>query len=177
MALLRPMRWPDDRESLRALDTSFTTDRILRLERRERAFVLQERPVAPPVRKAYPLAEEIDSLPSFDWARIAVDGGEPVGLATLRLETWNRRANLHHLYLAPAARGQGLGRALVEAAASAAAALGARCLWVETQTINAGAIRFYERVGFVWCGLDVSLYDPNAVGDEEVALFFIRPVP
>jgi ribosomal protein S18 acetylase RimI-like enzyme len=92
----------------------------------------------------------------------------------LKFETWNRRAVVWHFYIAPAYRGRGVGRALVEAAAAEAQNRNARCLWLETQNINYGAIQFYEHVGFRWCGLDMSLYDPQRVATEEIALFFVR---
>jgi ribosomal protein S18 acetylase RimI-like enzyme len=68
----------------------------------------------------------------------------------------------------------GVGYALLKATIEAARAREARCLWVETQTINYQAVQFYRKAGFVWCGLDTSLYDPSPVGADEVALFFSR---
>jgi GNAT superfamily N-acetyltransferase len=175
MIALRPLRWPDDRTSVLALDTSFATDRVYRLGRARRSLTLEEVPVAPPLRKSYPLAEQADELPALSWASVAVEGDAVVGLAAVGIEEWNRRALLRHLYVAPAARGRGVGRALVEAAAGEARRRGARCLWAETQTVNPGAVRFYERAGFAWCGADASLYDPRDVAAGEVALFFSRP--
>jgi len=54
---------------------------------------------------------------------------------------------------------------------------GARCLWLETQNVNASAVRFYLGAGFALCGLDTSLYDPDGSAGGELALFFARPVP
>jgi len=50
----------------------------------------------------------------------------------------------------------------------------AGCLWLETQNINYGAIQFYQRVGFTWCGLDLALYDSHGLAAGETALFFVR---
>lgn len=172
----RPLRWPDDRASLATLDTSFTTDRVYRLQRTDRSFNLEDVVVSPPVSKSYRLADDLDTLPTLDWAQIAEDSGVVVGLAAMRIGEWNRRANLEHLYLAPSSRGLGAGRAMVESALSEARRRKARCLWVETQTINYGAVRFYERVGFEWCGLDTRLYDERDVGGGEIALFFSRVI-
>lgn len=176
MIKFRLLCWPDDRASLMALDTSFTTDRIYSLQRTGRSFSLEEVAISPPVSKSYRLADDLDTFSTLDWARVADDGGIVVGLAAMRIEQWNRRANLEHLYLAPSARGLGVGRAMVEAALSDARRRKARCLWVETQTINYGAIRFYERIGFEWCGLDTWLYDERDVGGNEIALFFSRAI-
>ena len=176
MVVLRALRWPEDRASLLALDTSFTTDRVYRLERRAHSFALEEVSVATSMQKSYPLENEVDALPTFDWVQVASDGGAVVGMVAMRFENWNRRANLHHLYLAPAARRQGIGRVMIEAALSEARSHQMRSLWAETQTVNYAAVRFYECTGFTLCGLDTSLYDPRDANDGETALFFSRAV-
>jgi ribosomal protein S18 acetylase RimI-like enzyme len=176
LVVLRALRWPEDRASLLALDTSFTTDRVYRLERRAHSFALEERSIAPAVRKSYPLENEVDALPTFDWVLVAGDRDATVGMVAMRLEHWNRRASLHHLYLAPAVRRQGIGRLMIEAALREARAHQMRNLWAETQTVNYAAVQFYERTGFTLCGLDTSLYDPRTVNNGEIALFFSRPV-
>ena len=94
----------------------------------------------------------------------------------MTIEAWNRRAVLHHLYVAREARRIGLGQALVAAAIKTARDLKARCVWVETQTVNYAAVRFYRNMSFGWCGFDTSLYDPSDVGVDELALFFSRDV-
>jgi ribosomal protein S18 acetylase RimI-like enzyme len=75
-----------------------------------------------------------------------------------------------------AARRIGVGQALVASAFEAARDRNTRCLWVETQTINYAAVKFYRRAGFSWCGFDTSLYDTSDVDVDEVALFFSRDV-
>ena len=92
----------------------------------------------------------------------------------MTIEAWNRRAVLQHLYVTREARRIGVGNALVTAAMEAARDRNARCVWVETQTVNYGAVRFYRSMGFAWCGFATSLYDPGDVGVDEVALFFSR---
>ena len=176
MIALRPLRWPDDRASLMGLDTSFTTDRVFHLERMGDGFKLDEVAAEPPIHKSYSLAVDIDAIPSYDWAEICEHDHEIAGVATLTIEAWNRRAVLHHLYVTPEARRVGVGHALVTAAIGVARDRNARCVWVETQIVNYGAVRFYRSVGFAWCGFDTSLYDPSDAGVDEVALFFSRDV-
>jgi ribosomal protein S18 acetylase RimI-like enzyme len=173
---LRQLSWPEDRASLLALDTSFVTDRVYSLKQNFHSFTLEETSVAPPVQKSYRLESELDALPHFDWVQVAGDGGVVIGVIAMRLEHWNRRANLHHLYLAPGARRKGIGRLMIEAALQEASAREMRSLWAETQTVNYAAVRFYESMGFTLCGLDTSLYDPGTVNGGEIALFFSRPV-
>jgi ribosomal protein S18 acetylase RimI-like enzyme len=173
---LRPPCWPDDRESLLALDTSFTSDRIFRLERTDQMVTLVEVAADPPIHKSYSLAIDVDLFSRYDWVQIAEHDRKVVGMAVLTIEAWNRRAVLHHLYVTRAARRIGVGQALVESAFEAARDRKARCLWVETQTVNYAAVKFYRRAGFSWCGFDASLYDTNDVDVDEVALFFSREV-
>jgi len=176
LVVLRALCWPEDRASLLVLDTSFTTDREYRLERGDHSFALDEVSIIRSVQKSYPLENEIDALTPFDWVQVASDGGAVVGLVAMKLENWNRRANVHHLYLAPSAHRQGVGRAMIEAALKEAKRCHMRSLWAETQTTNYAAVRFYERTGFTLCGLDTSLYDPRDAVDGAIALFFSRPV-
>src|SRR5205085_249552 len=138
MIWLRDLPWPQDRAPLLALDPSFTSDRVYRPRRAGRSLTLAEAVASPPVHKCYPLAEAVESLASLDWVQVASDAGEVVGVAAMGLQVWNRRADLRHLYVGRVARRRGIGRALVEAAA--ARRRGARRLWVETQTINDGAV-------------------------------------
>ena len=65
---------------------------------------------------------------------------------------------------------------LLEAVDAFARSVSARCVWLETQNVNYPAIQFYRRAGFAFCGFDTSLYDPNDLIMEDVALFFARPV-
>ena len=97
-------------------------------------------------------------------------------MAALSYEAANRRAILWHLYVGPAYRRQGIGRALIDAMVVRAQHYQARCLWLETQDVNYGAIQFYRRVGFECCGLDLSLDDREAAATQETAVFFMRPL-
>lgn len=159
-----------------ALDTSLTVARVYRLIREGQSVALDAMTQSPPLTKRYDLAADQESLAQADWAHVAVHDGAIVGIAAMRYEEWNRRARLEHLYVERRARGQGVGRLLIESALIEAQAAGMRCVWVETQTLNASAIEFYGHLGFAWCGFDTSLYDPVSVEPNEVALFFVRAV-
>ena len=176
MIALRPLHWPDDRASLLALDTSFTTDRVFHLQQTNHGFKLDEAAAEPPIHKSYSLVDGVDVIPSHDWVRICERDHEVAGVASMTIEAWNRRAVLHHLYVTREARRIGVGHALVTAAIGAARDRDARCVWVETQTVNYGAVKFYRSVGFAWCGFDTSLYDSSDASVDEVALFFSRDV-
>jgi ribosomal protein S18 acetylase RimI-like enzyme len=174
MITLRALRWPDDREHLLALDTSYTTERIYHVVAAEQSFVLEDTPTAPAFSKAYALADHLDYFPTYDRVVVAEIDTTFVGVAALNYESWNRRAVLWHLYVAAAYRGCGVGRALIDDIVRAAQEHQARCVWLETQNTNYGAIQFYRRAGFQCCGLDLSLYDSEELAAGEIALFFAR---
>jgi ribosomal protein S18 acetylase RimI-like enzyme len=172
MLTLRPVRWPEDLPALTTFDTSFTTDRVYRVIQTEGSFVLKEELVDPPLHKAYPLTNLVEKLQTMDYTVVANLDSVISGFAAAKYEEWNRRVVLWHLYVAPQHRGQGIGRTLLDAVMTFARSTEARCVWLETQNINYPAIQFYRRAGFRLCGLDASLYDPQAFSGEEIALFF-----
>ena len=74
-------------------------------------------------------------------------GGEPLGCGALR-RIDAESAELKRMYVAPAARGQGLGRRLVEALETEARRLGVRRLVLETGIRQVAALALYEATGF-----------------------------
>lgn len=176
MVTIRPVHLPADCAPLLALDRSFTTDRVYQVARAAHAFVLEETAVRPPVRKEFPLADDLGEARAWEQGFVAERAGGVVGFAAVAYRQWNRRAELCHLYVSPQQRGQGIGRALMEAVVAAARGAGMRCVWLETSNLAYPAIAFYRRLGFEFCGLDVSLYDPLGAAGKETALYFARPL-
>jgi ribosomal protein S18 acetylase RimI-like enzyme len=74
---------------------------------------------------------------------------------------------MKRLYLAPAARGSGLGRALAQAVVEAARGLGYRELRLDTLGTMSAAIGLYERMGFVRIA---PYYGPTPAGTIFMAL-------
>ena len=72
---------------------------------------------------------------------VATDAGEPVGFIGL-LDCF-----VGGLFVHPSAHGRGVGRALIEHAAEVK-----RQLEVEVYALNAGALEFYQRLGFTRTG-------------------------
>jgi len=82
-------------------------------------------------------------------------------------------AMLWDIRVSPAARGHGVGSALVAAVDAWAAARGAQWLEVETQDINAPACRFYARQGFELRSTDADAY-PDLPNETQL-LWYKRP--
>jgi ribosomal protein S18 acetylase RimI-like enzyme len=96
-----------------------------------------------------------DLLPDPNTEFLLAAAGEddpPAGVCQLRyrLSVWTGADDcwLEDLYVEEAARGAGLGRALVEAAIERAAARECRRIELDVNEQNTAALAFYERLGF-----------------------------
>ena len=89
----------------------------------------------------------------------AFENDRLLGFAEGFLEVWNNRFRISNICVFdPAARGMGIGGALMEAIQRSAQASGARMIVLETQSCNENAIRFYRRHGFEIIGFDLYSY-------------------
>ena len=83
-------------------------------------------------------------------ALVATEGAAVVGLAHYLFHRSTTRLHdvcyLQDLYTAPAQRGRGVGRRLIEAVAAAAQAAGSSRLYWQTQATNAAGRALYDRV-------------------------------
>jgi ribosomal protein S18 acetylase RimI-like enzyme len=99
------------------------------------------------------IAERIRELLAGGDTAILLAGSGPDGLAILRfrlaITTPGLECYLAELYVAPARRGQGLGRALMNAAIDEARARGADYMDLGTSEDDVAARALYESLGFV----------------------------
>jgi len=101
-------------------------------------------------RLAAHLARKLAGGPPPGVLLVADDGGDgPAGFAALWLREGG--AYIDNLHIHPDLRGGGLGRRLLGEALVRLAALGARHAWLEALAGNAGALRFYARLGGRLC--------------------------
>jgi ribosomal protein S18 acetylase RimI-like enzyme len=173
MIRYRRLQWPRDRHRLDEIDVSYTTHRVYAVETMPLGFALVEAAASPPLTKRYRVAWE--ELTACTVAFVAERDELLLGAMGMTYQEWNRRAVISHLYVDRAARSCGIGTQLLDAAKREAELLHARCLWVETQNVNAAAIRFYQRNAFTLCGMDRALYDPRDAPGE-IAVFFSSPL-
>jgi ribosomal protein S18 acetylase RimI-like enzyme len=105
-----------------------------------------------PTPGARALAERVRRLLLDGEITVLLAGTEPVGVAVLRfrpaLLTETLDCYLEELYVVPERRGQGLGRALMEAAIALARQRGAGRMDLGTGEDDVAARALYERLGF-----------------------------
>lgn len=64
------------------------------------------------------------------------------------IERGRKAVEIRKMYLLPAARGQGLGRYLLQALEQSIAAKGFEQIWIETASVLKAAVRLYESSGY-----------------------------
>ena len=120
-----------------------------------------------PRKKTYAIADAFAFWASWDVGFVADDAGAIVGFAAVEYEAWHRRLVLWHLYVQPARRRSGVGRALLARAEDYGCSVGARRVWIETSNVNVPGIAAYARLGYSLCGVDTTYYDATPYEDEQ----------
>jgi ribosomal-protein-alanine N-acetyltransferase len=106
-----------------------------------------------------------DLLNTPGTSAVLADGGFAV------IRTVLDEAELLTLAVAPAARRQGLGRRLLDAAMRQARSEGADTVHLEVAASNAPALRLYEQAGFERSGLRRNYYArPNGAAEDAVLM-------
>lgn len=172
--LVRPLDILGDRAGVEAIDTSFRTACVFEVVVSARSIELVERELEQPVTKRYSIDEVFASWRRWDQGWVASEDGRILGFATVGYEEWHRRLNLWFLYVAPDARGRGIGRELVGRAERHALSLGASHVWLETSDVNVPGVRMYEKLGYRLIGADTFYYEAYMPG--EAALYLAKRI-
>jgi putative acetyltransferase len=118
-------------------------------------------------RHGWPIAALLAEGVRFFVARVA---GRIVGFGGYVLQP-DGSAEMKRVFVAEAARGQGVGRAVVEAVEGSAAAEGVRRMYLETGVKSDEAIRLYRRLGYGEIG-PFGRYDP-----DPLSVFMVKSLP
>jgi ribosomal protein S18 acetylase RimI-like enzyme len=165
----------EDRDRVLALDTSFLSDSIFLVSRDGEAFLIALEPQESPRPKTFDLGDDLAEA-AWDEALVAEGSAGVVAVCAMRFESWHGRQAVLGLYVDAGWRRRGLGRSLLAGVRSRGVENGANHMWLETTNANVPAVRAYERMGFVVCGLDVSFYR-GTTGEGEVGLFMSQDIP
>ena len=163
-----------DRRGVEAIDTSFETATIFEIATTDRRIELVERTLAQPMTKRYSIGEVFAPWARWDRGWVAEDadgaGKAIVGFATAEYEAWHARLVLWFLYIAPAWRRRGVGRALLGEVEGHGRSVGATHVWLETSNVNVPGIAAYERLGYSLCGADRFYYGDYMPGETAIYL-------
>ncbi|SDT07281.1 Acetyltransferase (GNAT) family protein [Brevibacterium sandarakinum] len=164
-----------DRESVAVLDVETPVTSFADVELHAGSFSWQETALADPIVKRHDLAHYLTEGPAgWDHALVAIRNDRICAFSACEFSAWNRRLTILHMYVSRPARGQGIGRALLDAMLSVSSPDDAQHVWLETQVNNVPAIRAYEQMGFRIVGLDQTLYADHP--DADTALYMSRRV-
>jgi ribosomal protein S18 acetylase RimI-like enzyme len=178
---IRALHRTRDRRGVEAIDTGFETDVVFDLVAGARQLALVERRLPQPITKRYSIGEVFAPWARWDrgWVAEAPEAageapGAPVirGFATAAYEAWHGRLVLWFLYIAPAWRRRGVGRALLAAVETHGHSVGATHVWLETSNVNVPGVIAYERLGYSLCGADRLYYGDYMPG--ETALYLAK---
>src|SRR5688572_15011200 len=167
--VVRELDRTKDRAAVEAIDTTFETDTIFELVTDPRRIELVERALPTPLVKRYAMSEVFAPWASWKQAWVADDSGVR-GFAAAEYEPWHQRLVLWFLYVSPAYRRQGVGRALLERVEAAGRARKASHVWLETSSVNVPGVRAYERLGYTLCGADSRYYGNYMPGETAIYL-------
>jgi ribosomal protein S18 acetylase RimI-like enzyme len=158
-----------DRDGVLAIDTRYETATIFDVVATPTKLELSERTLATPLVKRYPIEDAFAHWAQWDDGFVAEDdpdGAAIVGFAATEYEPWHARLVLWHLYVAPARRRAGVGRALLARVEAHGRTLDARHVWLETSNVNVPGIAAYARLGYALCGVDTLYYDATGIAAE-----------
>ena len=173
--IVRELDRKSDRRGVEAIDTAFETPTIFELVTTPRTIELVEKTLEQPIVKRYSIGEVFAGWARWDHGWVALDDDGVVrGFATVEHEPWHARLILWFLYIAPAWRRRGLGRALLERVETHGRELGASHVWLETSNVNVPGVRAYERLGYALCGADRYYYGAYMPG--ETAIYLAKPL-
>jgi ribosomal protein S18 acetylase RimI-like enzyme len=159
---------PDEWQAYRAI-------RLQALSEAPDAFgaTLEEALARPPESWAARLAEAAAS--GIDCPLAAEANGALVGLGWAKVDALDPGlVNLYQMWVAPQWRGRGVAGALLQAAIDWATAREAHAMGLGVNCANTGAIRLYERAGFVTLGDAYPMREGTALMEQHMRLELAR---
>ena len=175
---------PTDARRLTEINPTFVSPATLRVHKTgaglQVGWRLEEEALAEPYDKgaAYDLdardVEEISERAEREdcLVLVAEAGGRLIGLCDLEITEWNNTGWLWNLLVDVGWRGRGLGRALFQRGLAWARQRNLRAIFIETQTNNVPACRFYHHMGCHLVSVHDEYYTNHDIDAGEVAVLW-----
>jgi ribosomal protein S18 acetylase RimI-like enzyme len=177
---IRPIKVEELRSCLRQIDSRFHVGEYLHFSKRKTGgqylFEMKLRKHPNPFRKRSFNYEDsyLEMLASFlkeGGSFGSFDDERCVAVAVTSCERWNKTLKIWEFAVDKTYRKQGIGKQLMEIVFEHAKENQMRSVFLETETNNVGAIRFYEKMGFEIVGFDDTYYTNSDPENLEVAVF------
>lgn len=182
---IRPIKVEELRSCLRQIDSRFHVGEYLHFSKRktgeEYLFEMRLRKYPNPFRKHSFNYENkyLDMLASFvkeGGSFASFDDERCVAIAVTSCERWNKTLTIWELAVDKNYRKQGIGKQLMERVFEYAQESQMRSVFLETQTNDVSAIRFYEKMGFEIAGFDDAYYTNSDPKNLEIAVFMRKKI-
>ncbi len=105
-------------------------------------------------------------------ALVAEVEGQVAGYLHVALSDWRGVSVIWGIYVDRTARRMGIGHTLMRKAVEWSREKGLKAIYLETQTCNIAACRFYQKFGFVIGGIDPYYYVGTDIERQETAIFW-----
>ena len=116
---------------------------------------------------------DIDEMSAKGIVLGAYEDGKCIGVAIYQTQ-WLKYMYLYDLKVSAAARGKGIGKALIRAGLEAAKEQGYRGLYTQAQDNNLNACLFYLKAGFEIGGFDNHLYNGTSQEGKADIIFYLN---
>ncbi|HMQ70222.1 MAG TPA: GNAT family N-acetyltransferase [Ignavibacteria bacterium] len=105
----------------------------------------------------------------------AYEDDKLIGFVIAEKREWNNSLRVEMIRVAKDHKRKGIGTLLLNELEKHTRSVNVRLIDIETQNTNVPAIDFYRKNGYEFAGLNMTLYDPEEVG-EDIAVFLSKSI-
>ena len=170
--IIRNTIFPNDINGIKNIDTTFTTYSKYEILYYEDIFSIKMKDIETKT-KNFIIDNFDEDKKIWDISKIAMYNDFICGFIAAKIEKWNKRLIIWHIYVDKKYRNKGIGNKLMNSISEYAKEKGLKIIWLEVSNYNVPAIISYHKMGFKLCGLDLTLY-LNTESKDEVALYMSK---
>jgi ribosomal protein S18 acetylase RimI-like enzyme len=170
--IIRNAMFPNDINGIKNIDTAFTTYSKYEIVHYEDMFSIKIKDIESKT-KVFIIDNFHEDKKNWDISKIAIYNDFICGFIAAKIEEWNKRLIIWHIYVDKKYRNKGIGKKLMSSISEYAKEKNFKIIWLEVSNYNVPAIMLYHKMGFKLCGLDLTLY-LNTESKDEVALYMSK---